>query len=218
MNYEDVNFNNIPNFQFKEYLTDKIEGYSISSLFEIFKGKDDEILFASPFFDIKNPTYNQYYISLISLKDNQEKKKLYGNIGRTRVIRYFWNEKTSKGYLACADRKGKITIWDSNNDYQIMYEQTTDMKCYINDILMLFIDNQIYLAICSNNTYYTKVINIHNKNEIDINNSLDIDIFNLSYWYNTINKTNYKHHLLFYEIYMGQRVNLLMVHYSMFEK
>ena len=73
MNFETSNFSTIPIFKFKEIIYDKSEGFGTSSLFEIYKDKNNDTFLFCPFFDTKNPYSHKYHISVISLKDNQEK-------------------------------------------------------------------------------------------------------------------------------------------------
>jgi hypothetical protein len=96
MNFEGMKFTTNPNFKFKEYITDISEGYGTSSLFEVFIDKEGDTILASPYIDITNPYSHQYHISLISLMNNKEKKKLIGHIDRLKVIRYFINSDTKK--------------------------------------------------------------------------------------------------------------------------
>ena len=200
MNFEQLNFKKNPKFQFKEIISDKREGFGTSSLFEIFKDKKDEIYIAAGYFDIKNPKSKEYHISLISLKDNQEKKKLEMLNSRLKVIRYFINpNEKDEAYLVCADRNSKIYIWDINNDYKKVYEKQLSYNHNISDILMIFVNNNKYIVISSTDKEsYTIVLNIkeeeeekQNQNEIRIDNSYGIKIYNLSYWYNEYNNNHY---------------------------
>ena len=67
MNFESVKFTTNPNFKFKEFITDKSEGYGTSSLFEVFINKEGDTILASPYMDITNPYSHLYHISLISI-------------------------------------------------------------------------------------------------------------------------------------------------------
>ena len=193
MSFKDLNFVSIPNFKFKEIISEKSEGYGTSSLFEIYKDKNNNTFLFSPFFNIKNPYSNKSHISVISLKDNQEKHKLEGHISRIKSIRYFMNPQNKKEYLISVDTKYKIIVWDLNNNYSKIFEKIINYKNIINDILMIFINNKTFIvtsAITSEN--YTKVININDDNEIfEIKNSFGLYIFNLSYWHNKKNDNHY---------------------------
>ena len=208
MDFEGVKFTTNPNFKFKEYITEKSEGYGTSSLFEVFIDKEGDTILASPFMDIKNPYSHQYHISLISLKNNKEKKKLIGHIDRLKVIRYFINFDTKKEYLISADRKYKVIIWDINNDYLIIFNRIIKYDNYINDVLLLFIDNNEYSVTSSMSTSgYTKIINFYyekkenneeyndnidnNNSIVDIKDSFGLKVYNLSYWHNKINNFHY---------------------------
>ena len=117
MNYENVDFIINPHFKFKEIISEEIEGYSVSSLFDVFIDKEGDTILALPFFDIKNPRSKDFHISLISLKDNKEKRKLEGHIARFDLIKYFYDMNTSNKYLVTSDKKNKVIIWDINDNY-----------------------------------------------------------------------------------------------------
>ena len=164
MNFENENFIKNPHFIFKEIISDKVEGFSVSSLFDIFIDKEGDTILAFPYFDIKNPTSKDFNISLMTLKNNEEKKRLEGHIARFKVIKYFYDEIHDKKYLISSDRKNKIIIWDINNNYSKVFENIFECKNCINDILMLFINKEIYIitAPLSENEA-TKIIIIFNK-------------------------------------------------------
>lgn len=193
MSFNDINFLTNPNYKFKEIISEKSEGFGTSSLFEIYKDKNNNTFLFSPFFDIKDPRSHKYHISVISLKDNQEKRKLEGHISRIKSIRYFMNPENEKEYLISVDTKFKIIIWDLNNNYTKIFEKIIEYNNIINDILMLFIYNKTFIvtsAVASND--YTKIINIHDSNEIkEIENSFGLIIYNLSYWHNKKNGNHY---------------------------
>lgn len=209
MNFENAKFTTNPNFKFKEYITDKSEGFGTSSLFEVFIDKEGDVILASPYMDISNPYSHQYHISLISLVNNKEKKKLVGHIDRLRVIRYFISSNSKKQYLISADRKYKVIIWDINANYLIIFNKVIKYNNYINDVLLLFIDRYEYAVTSAMSTNgYTKIINIHyekkGNNEydniidndkdnsiVDIKDSFGLSIYNLSYWHNKKNNDHY---------------------------
>ena len=192
MNFENENFMINPHFKFKEIISDKAEGYSVSSLFDIFIDNESELLLAFPYFDIKNPYSKDFNISLVRLKDNKEKTKLEGHIARLKVIKYFYDKYTNKKYIVSSDRKNKVIIWDINNGYNKLFENIfDDYDNCINDILMLFINNQIYLVITSLSVNgATKIINLNFSKETKINSTIEISEsqgftkFSLSYWHN----------------------------------
>ena len=198
MNFENENFITNPHFIFKEIISTKVEGFSVSSLFDIFLDNDGDIILAVPFFDIKNPALKDFHISLINLKDNKEKNKLEGHIARFKVIKYFYDEEADKKYLISSDRKNKVIIWDINNSYSKLFENIFEYKNSINDILMLFINNQIYLVITSlSEDEATKVIKINLEKEskidsiIELQESKGFTKFSLSHWYNKNTNINY---------------------------
>ena len=191
MNFEKENFIKNPHFIFKEIISDKVEGFSVSSLFDIFIDKEGDTILAFPYFDIKNPTLKDFNISLITLKNNEEKKRLEGHIARFKVIKYFYDEISDKKYLLSSDRKNKIIIWDINNNYSKVFENIIEYKNSINDILILFYNKEIFIitAPLSENEA-TKIINLNSdKNfeiisESEIFDSKGFAKFSLSFWYN----------------------------------
>ena len=205
MNFENVEFKSNPIFKFKEYISDKNEGFGTSSLFEVFIDKEGDTILASPYMDIKNPYSHQYHISLISLAHNKEKKKLIGHIDRLTVIHYFINSDTKKEYLISADRKYKVIIWDINADYLIIFNRIIKYDNYINDVILLFIDNNEYIVTSAKTSNgYTKIIKFHyekkeNNEEINDNNnsivnikdSFGLNVYNLCYWHNKIKNFHY---------------------------
>ena len=108
MNFDNENFIINPHFKFKEIISDKVEGYSVSSLFDIFIDNDEEVILAMPYFDIKNPYSKDFNISLIGLKDNKEKMKLKGHIARYKVIKCFYDKYTNKNILFLRIEKIKL--------------------------------------------------------------------------------------------------------------
>lgn len=197
MDFENENFSTNPHFKFKEIISDKAEGYSVSSLFDVFIDNEGDVILAFPYFDIKNPTSKDFHISLVSLKDNKEKKKLEGHIARFKVIKYFYNKDTDKKYLISSDRKNKVIIWDINNNYSILFEQIIECKNNINDLLMLFINQKIYLATTPSSEDPTKIINLNFEKESKIESLIEIEEskgFNknsLNHWYNEKTNNNY---------------------------
>lgn len=198
MNFEKVNFKKNPHFIFKEIISDKIEGFSVSSLFDIFIDKEGDTILALPYFDIKNPTSKEFNISLMTLKNNKEKKKLEGHIARFKVIKYFYDEIHDQKYLISSDRKNKIIIWDINKDYSKIFENIFECNNCINDILMLFINKEIYIitAPLSENEA-TRIINLNTEKNFEIISKNEISDskgfakFSLSHWSNKNLNMNY---------------------------
>ena len=198
MNFENENFIINPHFKFKELISDKVEGFSVSSLLDIFIDKEGDVILAVPYFDIKNPYSKEFNISLISLKDKKEKRKLKGHIARFKVIKYFYDKYANKKYLVSSDRKNKVIIWDINDNYNKLYECLIEYDNSINDILMLFNNAQTYLVtapLSANGA--TKVINLKFLKESKINSTIELSEskgfikYNLSYWYNEKSNTHY---------------------------
>ena len=193
MNFERENFLTNPFFKFKEIITEKNEGFGTSSMFEVIKHKNGETYLLSPYLDIKNPYSHFYHISLISLKDNQEKQRLEGHIDRIKVIRHFIDQKTSKEYLISVDRKFKIIVWFINDNFSKIFNKIIKFGNLINDVLMFFINGKIFIAVSAMTTNgYTKIININDNNEVyEIKDSWGLIIYNLSYWYNKNDENHY---------------------------
>ena len=76
MSFEDICFKSEPNFKFKGIIKDKSECLASAYQYECYRDKNGEIYLISPFFDIERPELTNYHISLITLKDNKEVKKL----------------------------------------------------------------------------------------------------------------------------------------------
>ena len=141
--------------------------------------------------NIKNPTLKDFNISLITLKNNEEKKRLEGHIARFKVIKYFYDEISDKKYLLSSDRKNKIIIWDINNNYSKVFENIIEYKNSINDILILFYNKEIFIitAPLSENEA-TKIINLNSEknfeiiSESEIFDSKGFAKFSLSFWHN----------------------------------
>ena len=91
----------------------------------------------------------EHNIALMSLKNNEIKNKLEGHISRFKVIKYFYDEISDKKYLVSSDRKNKVIIWDINNNYSKVYENIFEFKNSINDVLMLFINKEIFIIIAA---------------------------------------------------------------------
>ena len=96
------------------------------------------------------------------------------------------NIKTKEEYLVSVDRELKVIIWDINNNYSNIFVNIMDYKYFINDILMLFIEDKTFIAISSvGSNEYTKIMNIYKDDDFfEIAKSYNLKIYNLSYWYN----------------------------------
>ena len=115
MNFEDICFKTEPNFKYKGIVKDKSDCLTYSYQYDCYKDKNGEIYLISPFFVIERPEIFDYHISLITLKDGKEIRKLKGHKDRVINVRYFQDPYTQKDYLISSDSKNNIIVWDLEN-------------------------------------------------------------------------------------------------------
>jgi len=186
MSFDDLCFSSSPNFRYKEVITNNSDCLSSTYQFDCYKNEDGDIILISPFFDYDNILKQEHYISLINLKNNKVMQKLEGHKDRVITVRYFQNQITNNDYLISSDRKYNVIVWDLSNkgskklDIEIKYEG------FIYSCLLILEEKKIWAAVSSlgeNNV--TKVIDVDNKNNIiDIEDSRDLNVYFLEYWYN----------------------------------
>ena len=193
---------NKPKFKFKEYISEKAESLGSSYQFDCYKDKNGEIILIMAYFDIDRPGDRIHHILLITLKDNKVIKKLEDHKDRVITIRYFQEPNSKKDYLISADRNHIVIVWDLN-DFCKIFEAKINYDSYIYSTLLIFYLNNIYAVISTLGGGSTKIINLKDKSKsIDINNTYNLPVYFLSYWYNK--KSNQ-----FIIIQCGQKVILM---------
>ena len=184
MSFEEICFNTEPNFKFKEIVKEQSECLSSSYQFDCYKDKNGDVVLISPFFNIEEPQAGERHISLITLKDNKEIKRLEGHTDRILNVRYFQDPYTKKDYLISADRRYIVIVWDLSNFTKIFTKEIR-YDSFIYSVLLLFDPNKIY-AVTSTlvDSGYTKVIEVGNPNNIVNIKESNFAIYLLLYWYN----------------------------------
>ena len=193
---------NKPKFKFKEYISEKAESLGSSYQFDCYKDKNGEIILIMAYFDIDRPGDRIHHILLITLKDNKVIKKLEDHKDRVITIRYFQEPNSKKDYLISADRNHIVIVWDLN-DFCKIFEKEMNYDSFIYSSLLISYSNNIYAVISTLGRGSTKIINLKDKSKsIDINNTYNLPVYFLSYWYNK--KSNQ-----FIIIQCGQKVILM---------
>ena len=178
---------NKPKFKFKEYISEKAESLGSSYQFDCYKHKNGEVILIMSYFDIDHILENIHDILLITLNDNKVIKKLKGHNDRVLSTRYFQEPNSKKDYLISADRNHIVIVWDLN-DFCKIFEAKINYDSYIYSTLLIFYLNNIYAVISTLGGGSTKIINLKDKSKsIDINNTYNLPVYFLSYWYNKKN-------------------------------
>ena len=197
MSFDADNFSSVPNFRFKEYISQKSDCLSQSCEFDVYKDKRGEIIVITPFFDIKNCTDQDYHISLINLKDNIEEHKLPDHKSRVCTVRYFQDPYTQKDYFISADFKYKVCIWDLGKEPKEctkILETEVKYEGFIYSCLLLFDKDKMYgVASSLGANSKTKVINVSNQSIDEIGDSNNLNVYYLDHWFNKDADENNKH-------------------------
>ena len=186
MSFEEISFKTEPNFKYKGIVKEKSECLSSTYQYDCYKDKNGEIFLISAYWDIERPEIADYHISLISLKDNIEVRKLKGHEDRILNVRYFQDPYTKNDFLISSDRKCNIIIWDLQNFSQ-KFKINIRYDTYIYSVLLFFDSNKIYAVSSTlSDNGYTKVIEVGNNNNIvNIKDSKNLPIYFLLYWFNS---------------------------------
>ena len=186
MSFDDICFISKPNFRFKEIVSNKSDCLSASYQFDCYKDKNDEIILITPFFDYANILKQEYYISLLNLKNNKLITKLEGHKDRITTVRYFQDPSTKNDYLISADKKFNIIVWELSNKYQKIFEIKYEYQQFIYSCLLIFDQKKIWAVLSSvGDNNITISININNVKEIiEIEDSKGLKVYFLTYWYN----------------------------------
>ena len=197
MSFDDDNFTSVPNFRFKEYVSEKSDCLSQSCQFDVYKDKRGEIICITPFFDIKNPIAQDYHISLINLKNNTEEHKLPDHLSRVCTVRYFQDPYTQKDYFISADFKYKVCIWDLGNEPKQCtkkLEKEVKYEGFIYSCLLLFDRDKMFGVTSSlGANSKTKIINVANGSIEEISDSNNLNVYFLDHWFNEAAPENKKH-------------------------
>ena len=199
MSLDEVCFTSNPNFRFQEFVSEKSECISATYQFDCYKDKNDEIILITPFFDFPNMLNQEYYISLINLKNNKLIQKLKGHKDRITTVRYFKDPITKMEYLISSDKKYKVIVWEISQKYEKIFEIQLIYKTFIYSCLLIFDEKKIWAVVSSiDSNNITIVINIYNKKEIiKIKDSQNLESYFLAYWHNDeILEINQKHNII----------------------
>jgi len=200
INKIDYKFINEPkNLKYKLDVTDTNDfyGYNIFEVFISYKDNKEYLV---------SKNINNFNLDVFSLLNIKKIFSLEGHKNRVITIRYFINNSNYNEYLISADNNGLVIIWDITNEYNIIYQIDTyyitdeDNDTNINSCLLLFIKNNNYIITSTgnisddNNKSATKVYSLDDGKFIKyINNTKDLKVCYLLYWYNN---RNYKHYII----------------------
>ena len=175
---------NKPKFKFKEYISEKADCIGGSYQFDCYKHKNGEVILIMSYFDIDHILENIHDILLITLNDNKVIKKLKGHNDRIISVRYFQEPNSKKDYLISADRRQIVIVW-CLNDFCKIFETKMNYDSLISSNLLIFDSNNIYVVISTLGEGSTKIFNLKDKSKfIDINNTNNLSVYYLTYWYN----------------------------------
>jgi len=173
-----------PKFKFKEYIYEKAECFSSSQQFDCYKNKKGEIILIMVYFDIDRPGDRIHDILFISLNDNKVIKKLEEHKDRVLIVRYFQEPNSKKNYLISADRRQIVMVWDLD-DFCKIFETEMNYISFIYGALLISYLNNIYAIVSTLGEGSTKIFNLKDKSKvIKINNTKNLPIYYLTYWYN----------------------------------
>lgn len=171
-------------FKFKEYIYEKAECFSSSQQFDCYKNKKGEIILIMVYFDIDRPGDRIHDILFISLNDNKVIKKLEEHKDRVLIVRYFQEPNSKKNYLISADRRQIVMVWDLD-DFCKIFETEMNYISFIYGALLISYLNNIYAIVSTLGEGSTKIFNLKDKSKvIKINNTKNLPIYYLTYWYN----------------------------------
>lgn len=193
MSFDDVCFKTNPNFRFQEIITNKSDALSNTCIFDVYKDKDKNIILIAPFFDISNIMKQDYYISLINLKDNKEIRKLEGYKDRILTCRYFKDPSSEKDYIISADKRCNVIVWDISDEFAKILDIALDYDAFIYSCLLIFDEEQnrmFAVASSVSPTNITKIIDCQSKTQQEIPDSHHTNVYYLDCWKNTKPKDN----------------------------
>ena len=171
-------------FKFKEYISEKAESLGSSYQFDCYSDKNGEVILIMVYFDIEHVGDRIHDILLIALNDNKVIKKLEDHKDRVISVRYFQEPNSKKDYLISVDRMQIVIVWDLN-DFCKIFEIKMKYNSFIYSSLLISYSNNIYAVISTLGGGSTKIINLKDKSKsIDINNTYNLPVYFLSYWYN----------------------------------
>ena len=199
MSFNDVCFKTNPNFRFQEIVTDKSDALSNNCVFDVYKDKDKNIILIVPFFDTSNIVKQDYYVSLINLKDNKEIRKLEGHKDRILTCRYFKETSSENDYIIAADRKNNVIVWDIYNDFMKRLDINLDYDAFIYSCLLIFDEEQdriFAVASSVSQTNITKIVDCQTKAISEIQDTKDTNVYYLDCWKNTKPKDNSENYVI----------------------
>ena len=175
---------NKPKFKFKEYISEKADCLGSSYQFDCYSDKNGEVILIMVYFDIEHVGDSIHDILLIALNDNKVIKKLKGHNDRVLSARYFQEPNSKKDYLISADRRQIVIVWDLN-DFCKIFEKEMNYDSFIYSSLLISFSNNIYAVISTLGEGSTKIFNLKDESKfIDINNTKNLSVYYLTYWYN----------------------------------
>jgi len=181
MSFEKINFISKPKFKFKEYIAENVCRLISSFQYDCYKDKSGEVILIFPDKDYDNPG-TQFLIFLISLNNKKIIKKLEGHKDEFITVRYFQNPYSKKDYLISASRNA--IVWDLN-DFCKIFEINNSCNSFFFSNLLIFDSNKIYSVFSILGEGSTKVFDLKGKSQFtEINNTDDLPIYYLDYWYN----------------------------------
>jgi hypothetical protein len=199
MSFEDIPFSSIPNFRLKETITTTSDNsLSSSHQFDCYKDEKGNVILIYPYFDEPKGYEKDFHICLVDLKTNTLIKALDREAGRILTIRHFRHPKTKIDYFVAAYNKGFIAVYDLSNDCRKVVEYDLKYEGFIHNAFLFYdpVKDKMYAvasSISSNNI--TKIVDAENQgSEIkEIQDSKDLTVYSLSYWYNEEAEEGKKH-------------------------
>ena len=188
MFFEEENFESPPNFKYKETISKNSDCLSNCNTFDLYNTKNGDLILITPSIEPINFNNEEFYIHLINLNNNEIIKKLSGHKDRILSLKIFKNKKTKNEYLISVDKGHNIFVWDIEKNFQKIFEQKLEyeINSFIYSTLIIFEEDKTWIVASSiSEKNKTLVIDMNNKeNFIEINESENIPVYCLLYWFN----------------------------------
>ena len=194
MCFEEENFITQPNFFYKETISNKSDCFSNCNTFDYFQTKDNDIILITPciepvtYINEENEEDNEYEIHLINIKTKKIIQKIKGHKKRILSVRIFPNPKTKKDFLISVDIGNNIIIWDIENNFNKIFEKDFQYEPYafIYSTLLIFGEKNTWIVASSiKEKNKTLIVDINKRDYyIEINESENLPVYCLCYWYN----------------------------------
>ena len=189
MCFDEENFEYEPNFCFAETISDKSDCLSNCNTFDYYITKENNLILITPYIDPKNFNNEEFEIYLIDIKTKEVINKLKGHKERILSLKIFKNQRTKKEYLISVDTGNIVIVWDIQKKFNKIFEKYINYYepfTFIYSTLMIFSEKNTWIVASSIlEKNQTLIIDLNKSdNFIEINESENIPVYCLCYWFN----------------------------------